>query len=171
MSYCQTHSEERDMSKFTSFLQTSPKELTLLVYLARLDSLTKPRLLRRTLRTYLRTVRAYLMTNKKCKVGLILWSTVWQEFGIKEYMEAMQEDGATAIHAARHGDYSLLWEFAKERKVLIASTLLPLAAMVRFPGLFGFFLRLGVLFTVSVLQQIPPRVAYNIFRQLIFRKR
>ena len=108
-----------------------------------------------------------------CEVGLEIkcCCVVWQEFGIKEYMEAMQEDGATALHAARHGDYSLLWEFAKERRVLILSTLLPLAAMVRFPGMFSFVLRLGVVFTVSVLQQMPPQVAYSIFRRLIFRKK
>jgi len=99
-----------------------------------------------------------------------LFTQVWQEFGVAEYFEEVRQDGATAMHAARHGDYSLMWDFAKNRKLLIASVILPVAAMVRFPGLFGAVMRIGIAVTIAVLERLPPQVAYGIFRRIVFGK-
>lgn len=63
-----------------------------------------------------------------------------------------------------------MWDFVKTHKVLIASSIIPIALIVRFPGVLGILVRIGISISITVLQRMPPHVAYRVFRQLLFGK-
>lgn len=94
-----------------------------------------------------------------------IFQKVWQDLGLQEYVETLSNDASTAVEAARHGDYSFAWSFVKERKGLILSALLPLALMLRFPGMLTASVRLLGVFAIVLLRNIPPSMAWSIARR------
>jgi len=98
-----------------------------------------------------------------------IFQRVWQDLGLREYVDTVRSEAATAWEAARHGDYSFAWDFAKERKGLIASVILPFALMLRFPGALSYATRLLTLFVVVFISNIPPRIAWAIMRDAWIR--
>jgi hypothetical protein len=95
-----------------------------------------------------------------------VFQKVWQELGLREYIDTVRSEATTALEAARHGDFSFAWEFAKERKGLVLSFLVPVAAILRFPALIGVALRFLALFAVVFLRNIPPQLAWQIARNV-----
>lgn len=98
-----------------------------------------------------------------------LFSQVWRDLGVADYFKEVQADAGTALHAARHGDYSLLWDFVKERKVLLSGILVPVILFVRFPGMIAIVIRFAIAATIALLQSLPPQVAFNLFRRIFLR--
>jgi hypothetical protein len=95
-----------------------------------------------------------------------VFQKVWQELGLREYIDTVRSEATTAVEAARHGDFSFAWEFAKERKGLVLSFLVPVAAILRFPALIGVALRFVALFAIVFLRNIPPQLAWQIARNV-----
>mmetsp|Transcript_4137 Transcript_4137/g.8967 ORF Transcript_4137/g.8967 Transcript_4137/m.8967 type:complete len:297 (-) Transcript_4137:537-1427(-) len=98
-----------------------------------------------------------------------VFQKVWQDLGLREYVEIVTSEAATAWEAARHGDFSFAKEFARERKGLILSAIVPLAIMLRFPGMLSASLRVLSVGALVFLRNIPPNVAWNIMRNVWLR--
>jgi len=95
-----------------------------------------------------------------------IFQKVWQDLGLREYVDTVRSEANTALTAARHGDFSFAWEFAKERRGLILSVVLPVAAALRFPWLISGALRFVGLFAIVFLRNLPPRLAWTLMRDV-----
>ncbi|GBG33480.1 DnaJ family protein [Hondaea fermentalgiana] len=98
-----------------------------------------------------------------------IFHKVWQDLGLKEYVEVVSSEASTAWEAARHGDFSFAKEFARERKGLILSAIVPLAIMLRFPGMLSTALRLLSVGALVFLRNIPPELAWRLMRNVWLR--
>eukprot|EP00924_Labyrinthula_sp_SR-Ha-C_P003840 augustus_masked-scaffold_3-processed-gene-6.61-mRNA-1 protein AED:0.46 eAED:0.47 QI:0/-1/0/1/-1/1/1/0/196 len=96
-----------------------------------------------------------------------LFAKVWQEFGLDEYFNEVRSEASTAMYAARHGDYTLLWDFAKERKLLLGSLFVPVVLLARFPGAIQLIFRMSLGVGFVILQSVPPHVAFNLFKKYV----
>lgn len=97
------------------------------------------------------------------------FNKVFQDLGVSQYFKQVTDDLSTSVHAARHGDYSLLWDFTKERKVLLGSLVLPFVVMARFPGAASVGFRFLIAASVGIMRVIPPHVAFRIFKNMLKR--
>ena len=77
-----------------------------------------------------------------------MFRQVYNDFGVDEYREyarVMQKDLEVSLSAAWRGDYSPAWDFVGRYRSVIVGVLLPLALVLRFPGLIVGALRMGAL--------------------------
>ena len=67
------------------------------------------------------------------------WNTVWSEFGIaevKQYVARVQEEFSDAMTAViNESDWTKLRSFVSDNRLLVAGIILPIAGVLRFPGL------------------------------------
>eukprot|EP00466_Bigelowiella_natans_P017228 jgi/Bigna1/80693/fgenesh1_pg.73_\ len=67
-----------------------------------------------------------------------MFREVFDEFGLRDiesYTRSVRDEASTALTAAQSGNYTPAWDFAKKRKGLIFSIVLPMFLVLRFPGL------------------------------------
>lgn len=98
-----------------------------------------------------------------------LFMRVFQELGVNDYVKEVTSDFKTSLHAARHGDYSLIKDFAKERKILIGGLFLPFVILARFPGMASVLGRALIVSSVAILNTVPPHVAFSMLKRFFKR--
>jgi len=84
-----------------------------------------------------------------------LFREVFDEFGIKDiesYATNVRDEATQALTQAKAGNYDGLWNFAKKRKGLIFSIVVPTFLILRFPGLVIAAVRGLMLGAVAALQ-------------------
>ena len=98
------------------------------------------------------------------------WNDAFVEFGVREYFDNMYYRAKNAVHLINsNNDWSELKRFIKDHKIFFASVIIPLAALLRFPGLLMVALR-GVFFLASLFEFMPHptrrRIARIIFKSM-----
>ena len=94
------------------------------------------------------------------------WDDAFVDFGVKEYFDNMYMRAQNAVKLIQtDNDWSEFKNFVNDHKVFFASVIIPLAALLRFPGLLMGALR-GVFLLAYVFDFMPRPTRYRIARQI-----
>lgn len=96
-----------------------------------------------------------------------VFRAIWRELGlheVEEYLTGVTDDLGAALSAIRNGDSEGAMLIAQRRRVLILSTLVPLALFLRFPGLIMFVMRIAAAGSLVFFRAIPEPVLWMLFR-------
>lgn len=95
---------------------------------------------------------------------------VWDEMGLRDveaYFSIVRDEVTSAGDAVvKHGDFSKAIAFVRARPGLVASVLLPLAMVLRFPGLVVAALRLVFVLPLVFFKALPPQLKWVLLHRL-----
>lgn len=94
------------------------------------------------------------------------WDDAFVEFGIQEYFDNMYYRANNAVNLIKSdNDWSEVKRFVQDHKIFFASVIIPLAALLRFPGLLVGALR-GLFFLAYFINRMPYQTRRRIARQI-----
>ena len=96
-----------------------------------------------------------------------MFQRVWAQYGVEEYLENVEMELEAALQSGfRHGNWGPICDFGIKHKLLILGIVVPLAIIIRYPGLVMLCFRFLISFPIRVVQSMPPSFTLSLLWRL-----
>lgn len=96
-----------------------------------------------------------------------MFQRVWAQYGVEEYLENLEMELEAALQSVfEHGDWRPIHDFVIKHKLLILGIVVPLAIIIRYPGLVMLCFRYLTLFPVRLINSLPLTIRLSLLWQL-----